>query len=144
MIADGKKTLMNVLCSKGFWHISRLESRCLINLAKLQLAGDIYAISPYLSFVRAVLTLLLFTSLPKLTSAGCTDGGGGGCSPPVGEKWDRWDMAGSTYTYCYHGCAVDWLYNNTDKFGLNKYGGVVGVDHYWTHQVRQQEISHSI
>ena len=32
--------------------------------------------------------------------AGCTDGGGGGCSPPVGAKWDRWDMAGSTYTYC--------------------------------------------
>ena len=48
-------------------------------------------------------------------------------------------MAGSTYTYCFGGCAVDWLYNNTDKLDLNKYGGVVGVDHYWTNQVWQQE-----
>ena len=43
-------------------------------------------------------------------------------------------MAGSTYTYCYHGCVVDWLHNNTDQLGLPEYGGVVGVDHYWTHQ----------
>lgn len=35
--------------------------------------------------------------------AGCTDGGGGGCGPPVGEKWDTWSMAASTYTYCYQG-----------------------------------------
>jgi hypothetical protein len=72
--------------------------------------------------------------LPTLACAGCTDGGGGGCSAPVGAKWDRWDMAGSTYTYCYHGCVVDWLYNNTKALGLGEYGGVVGVDHYWTHQ----------
>ena len=64
--------------------------------------------------MRAALFVVLFASLPEYLSAGCTDGGGGGCSPPVGAKWDRWDMAGSTYTYCYHGCAVDWLYNNTD------------------------------
>ena len=76
---------------------------------------------------------------------GCSGSSNLGCSPPVGEKWDRWDMAGSTYAYCYDiGCAVDWFYNNTDKFGLNKYGGVVSVDHYWTHQVRQREILHSI
>ena len=25
-----------------------------------------------------------------------SDGGGGGCSHPVGAKWDRWDMAAST------------------------------------------------
>ena len=43
-------------------------------------------------------------------------------------------MAGSTYTYCYHGCVVDWLFNNTKPLGLPEYGGVVGVDHYWTHQ----------
>ena len=27
---------------------------------------------------------------------GCTGGGKGGCSAPVGAKWDRWDMAAST------------------------------------------------
>ena len=42
-------------------------------------------------------------------------------------------MAGSTDTYCYQGCAVDWLFN-TKALGLNTFGGVVGVDHYWTHQ----------
>lgn len=25
-------------------------------------------------------------------------------------------------------------YNNTKPLGLGTYGGVVGVDHYWTHQ----------
>ena len=78
--------------------------------------------------------VFLALSLIGVAAAGCTDGGGGGCGPPVGEKWDRWDMAGSTYTYCYQGCAVDWLYNNTKALGLNTFGGVVGVDHYWTHQ----------
>ena len=29
---------------------------------------------------------------------------------------------------------MDWLYNNTEVLGLGEYGGVVGVDHYWTHQ----------
>lgn len=80
------------------------------------------------------LAVLLPALLARGVQCGCTDGGAGGCSPPVGEKWDRWDMAASTYTYCYHGCVVDWLYNNTGHLGLNKYAGVVGVDHYWTHQ----------
>jgi hypothetical protein len=65
--------------------------------------------------MKYFLTLMLAGS----AAAGCTDGGGGGCSPPVGEKWDRWDMAGSTYTYCYQGCAVDWLYDNKDNKTLN-------------------------
>lgn len=43
-------------------------------------------------------------------------------------------MAGSTYTYCYHGCPLDWLINNTQALGLGEFGGVVGVDHYWTKQ----------
>ena len=80
------------------------------------------------------LALLLPALLAGEVRGGCTDGGGGGCGPPVGAKWDRWDMAASTYTYCYHGCVVDWLFNNTEALGLNKYAGVVGVDHYWTHQ----------
>ena len=62
-------------------------------------------------------------------AAGCTDGGNGGCSRPVHPKWDEWSMASSTYTYCFNGCAVDWLYNHSYP-----YAGVVGVDHYWTHQ----------
>jgi len=76
--------------------------------------------------------VLAFFAAPAFS--GCVDGGNGGCGHPVGSKWDRWDMAGSTYTYCYQGCAVDWLFNNTKPLGLPEYGGVVGVDHYWTHQ----------
>ena len=46
-----------------------------------------------------------------------------GCSAPVGEKWDRWDMAGSTYNYCYAGCHMDWLLDNSDKYNLSAYAG---------------------
>lgn len=67
----------------------------------------------------------------------------GGCSTP---QWDvRWDMAGSTYTYCFGNCPLDWLANNTD---LGVWGGVVGFDHYFTHQGmpcingRPQELEH--
>eukprot|EP00947_MAST-08B_sp_MAST-8B-sp1_P001235 g1235.t1 len=80
------------------------------------------------------LGLLAFLAISSPVSAGCTDGGGGGCGPPVGAKWDTWSMRASTYTYCFSGCAVDWFYNNTESLGLAKYAGVVGVDHYWTHQ----------
>jgi hypothetical protein len=38
------------------------------------------------------------------------------------------------FRYCYGGCVVDWFMNNTEKYNLNAYAGVVGVDHYWTHQ----------
>ena len=40
----------------------------------------------------------LFIALLGDVHGGCTDGGRGGCSHPVGAKWDRWDMAASTYT----------------------------------------------
>ena len=57
-----------------------------------------------------------------------------GCSAPVGAKWDRWDMAGSTYNYCYKGCHMPWLVANKARYNLSAYAGVVGVDHYWTGQ----------
>ena len=38
-------------------------------------------------------------ALVAVASAQCTDGGGGGCSPPVAEKWDRWDMAVRTQQF---------------------------------------------
>ena len=41
-------------------------------------------------------------ALFELATAGCTSGGSVGCAPPNGDKWDHWDMAGSTYVYCYH------------------------------------------
>ena len=80
--------------------------------------------------------LIAATSLFSVVTAGnaCTDGGNGGCSPPQGSKWNRWDMAGSTYTYCYHDCPMDWFIENTKKLSLNEFGGMVGVDHYWTKQ----------
>ena len=62
-------------------------------------------------------------------AGGCTGGGSGGCSTPVGDKWRRWDMAGSTYAYCYAGCPVPYLLNHSYP-----YAGLVGVDHYWTGQ----------
>jgi len=91
------------------------------------------------SFVAVHSTLSLL-SVSSSASAGdvfanaCTDGGTGGCAPPQGAKWDRWDMAGSTYTYCFHGCPVPWLLNNTKPLGLGAFAGVVGVDHYYTKQ----------
>lgn len=89
----------------------------------------------------AVVLLLSTTALCAITGpgpavvvhAGCTDGGGGGCSPPVGAKWDTWAMASSTYTYCFRGCPVQWLINNTGALP-HRFAGVVGVDHYWSQQ----------
>lgn len=66
--------------------------------------------------------------------ATCSGGGNAGCSPPVGDKWDRWDMAGSTYAYCYAGCHMPWFMNNSQTGAIKNYAGVVGVDHYWTGQ----------
>lgn len=65
---------------------------------------------------------------------GCTDGGAGGCGVPVDARWDTWSMRASTYTYCFGSCVVPWLLNNTASLGLGSFAGVVGVDHYWTHQ----------
>ena len=78
---------------------------------------------------RTVLQVLL-----KMSSCATPCARAQGCGPPVGKKWDTWSMRASTYTYCYQGCAVDWFMNNTDRLGLKPYAGVVGVDHYWTHQ----------
>lgn len=61
-------------------------------------------------------------------------GGDTGCSPPLGAKWDRWDMAGSTYAYCYAGCHMPWFVRNSERYNLGAYAGLVGVDHYWTGQ----------
>lgn len=55
-----------------------------------------------------------------------------GCSAPVGEKWDRWDMAGSTYNYCYAGCHMDWLLDNSNKYNLSAYAGTLPVARYFT------------
>ena len=80
------------------------------------------------------MVLLICCVVVGVAQAGCDDGGTDGCAPPQGDKWDRWDMAGSTYTYCFGGCPIPWLIDNTKALGLGEYGGVVGVDHYWTHQ----------
>jgi hypothetical protein len=47
----------------------------------------------------------------------------GGCSAPPWEP--RWDMASSSYTYCFGNCPIPWLINNTH---LGVWAGVVGVD----------------
>ena len=60
---------------------------------------------------------------------GCSGGGNAGCLPPSGAKWDRWDMAGSTYQYCYpdvSSCPMDWLFNHSASLPA-AFGGVTGV-----------------
>ena len=74
---------------------------------------------------------------PRRTPPARGSAAAAGCSAPVGAKWDRWDMAGSTYNYCYKGCHVDWLIAHKathPALKLGAYAGVVGVDHYWTKQ----------
>ena len=69
-------------------------------------------------------------------NAGCSGGGSAGCMPPNGDKWDRWSMADSTYQYCFpdqSSCPMNWLVSNSDWLPV-PFGGVTGVDHYYTHQ----------
>ena len=47
-------------------------------------------------------------------------------------QWQSsWSMAGSLYAYCIGQCAIKWLANHTEH---GRFAGVVGIDHYWTHQ----------
>ena len=51
------------------------------------------------------------------------------CSLP---RWNvSWAMRDSSYAYCFFHCPLDSLFKNNQS-GL--WGGVVGVDHYFTHQ----------
>ena len=59
----------------------------------------------------------------------CPDPTTRGCGMPA---WDvRWSMRASLYTYCYESCPLEFFANHSD---LGLFGGVVGVDHYWTGQ----------
>ena len=69
-----------------------------------------------------------------------------GCGKPSGANWPvTWAMRQSLYTYCFEHCPLDFFANHT---ALGVFGGVVGVDHYWTHQGmpcingRPQEFEH--
>lgn len=42
-------------------------------------------------------------------------------------------MRESLYTYCYEHCPLE-AFANYSAAGLGTFGGVVAVDHYWTHQ----------
>jgi hypothetical protein len=55
-----------------------------------------------------------------------TDKGCGRLTWPV-----TWSMRESLYTYCYINCPLDYFDKHRE---LGVFGGVVGVDHYWTHQ----------
>jgi hypothetical protein len=55
-----------------------------------------------------------------------TDKGCGRLTWPV-----AWSMRGSLYTYCYIDCPLGYFDKHRD---LGVFAGVVGVDHYWTHQ----------
>ena len=83
-----------------------------------------------MSFITAIATLLAV----RHALSGCDGGGNTGCINPTGTKWNRWDMAGSTYTYCFGACPIEWLWSHTGNLTLREFGGVVGVDHYYTKQ----------
>jgi hypothetical protein len=77
------------------------------------------------------LTIYGLSLLGVAEASGCSGGGGAGCLAPVGKKWDRWDMKGSTYQYCYpdeNSCPMAWLFNNSKQLPAT-FGGVTGVDH---------------
>ena len=38
-------------------------------------------------------------------------------------------MAGSTYAYCYAGCHMPWFLQNSKRYNLGAYAGLVGIDH---------------
>ena len=42
-----------------------------------------------------------------------------------------WSMRGSLYMYCYINCSLAFFDAHRE---LGTFGGVVGVDHYWTHR----------
>ena len=70
------------------------------------------------------------------SSTGCSGGGHSGCLSPTGKNWDTWSMSASTYQYCFpdeSSCPVSWLMNNSASLPA-PFGGVTGVDHYYTHQ----------
>eukprot|EP00051_Salpingoeca_urceolata_P035054 m.27944 g.27944 ORF g.27944 m.27944 type:complete len:401 (-) comp8677_c0_seq1:65-1267(-) len=82
---------------------------------------------------HSVLSALLLSAVAAATLSRdvrqCPDETRAGCSPP---KWaPRWDTASSSYVYCFRKCPLSWLANHTE---IGLFGGVVGVDHYWTHQ----------
>lgn len=75
--------------------------------------------------LRAILLLALLAA----ASAGCTGAGSGGCAAPLWAP--RWSMMESLYTYCFGSCPLEFFGNNT---AIGLFGGVVGVDHYYTNQ----------
>lgn len=52
-----------------------------------------------------------------------------GCAVPSWPTY--WSMRQSLYTYCFEHCPLAFFQNNSH---LGLFGGVVGVDHYWTQQ----------
>jgi len=73
----------------------------------------------------------------------CPDPTSKNCGVP---QWPNyWSMRPSLYTYCFENCPLEYFANNTH---LGVFGGVVGVDHYWTGQGmpcvggRPQEFEH--
>lgn len=80
-----------------------------------------FLLLPLLVFLSSAYDAIAVTQCPDETTAGCT-------SPP----WNvSYAMRLSTYTYCFGECPVPWLIQNSQP---GVYGGVIGVDHYYTHQ----------
>lgn len=77
----------------------------------------------------AAAAVALLCAAPAQAVVQCAYHTTAGCSLP---RWAfSWSMAGSTYTYCFNACPLDWLANNTQ---LGRWAGVAGIDHYWTKQ----------
>jgi hypothetical protein len=78
--------------------------------------------------LRHAACFLLLTGSQAIPTQ-CPDPTSKGCAKP---NWPPvWAMRQSLYAYCYQHCPLDFFANHTQ---LGVFGGVVGVDHYWTQQ----------
>ena len=72
--------------------------------------------------------LFLLNIAPSI-SIQCAYPSAKGCGIPTWKI--SYAMRNSLYTYCYETCPLAFLSQHKD---LGVFGGVVGVDHYWTQQ----------
>lgn len=74
--------------------------------------------------------LFLLNIVPSISSpTQCAYPSAKGCGIPTWKI--SYAMRNSLYTYCYETCPLAFLSQHKD---LGVFGGVVGVDHYWTQQ----------
>ena len=96
-----------------------------------------------ISWARILATLLISLQAAAQKPTDCSSPSSKNCAIPSWPVY--WSMRQSLYTYCFGNCPLAYFANNTH---LGVFGGVVGVDHYYTKQGmpcingRPQEFEH--